>query len=166
MVLTTFAVAMLRYLLDMGWIALQESVTYMHGLLFMLAAAYTLKHDAHVRVDLVYAARSPRFKALVDLAGTLLLLLPMAVFLLVQSVDYVVASWRLWEGSREAGGLNLVWLLKSALLVMPLLMIVQGLSNGARAWAELTLMDGGDLPPSSTDGCRFPAATVSEPTKR
>ena len=113
MVLVTFAVVILRYGFDWGSIAMQESVNYLHALVFMAGAAYTLKRNEHVRVDIVYTRLSDRGKAWVDLLGTLILLLPFCIFLIWISLPYVRNSWQLLEGSREAGGLPLVYLLKS-----------------------------------------------------
>ncbi len=127
MVLITFLVVVLRYGFDLGWIALQESVTYLHALNFMLGAAFTLKHDGHVRVDIFYQKFGPRGRAWVDLLGTLLLLLPVCLFILLMSWDYVAESWAVLESSGEAGGLPLVFLLKSILIMMPVLLLIQGL---------------------------------------
>jgi TRAP-type mannitol/chloroaromatic compound transport system permease small subunit len=127
MVLVTFVVVVLRYLFDSGSIALQESVTYMYAILFMLGAAYTLQQDGHVRVDILYQRFSRRGRAWVDLLGTLFLLTPVSVFLLLSSWGYVADAWSIREGSREAGGIPGVWLLKTLLVVMPLLMLLQGL---------------------------------------
>lgn len=127
MVLATFLVVVLRYGFDIGSIALQESVTYMHATLFMLAIAYTLKEGGHVRVDIFYQRFSRRGRAWVDLLGTLLLLVPVALFILISSWDYVMQSWSIHEGSREAGGIPGVFLLKSLMLVMPVLVLAQGL---------------------------------------
>ena len=69
MVCVTFTVVMLRYLFNLGWIAMQEISTYLHGTLFMLGAAYTLKADGHVRVDILYRPMSARGKAWVNLLG-------------------------------------------------------------------------------------------------
>lgn len=137
MVLVTFAVVMLRYGFDIGWIALQESVTYMHALVFMLGAAYTLKRNGHVRVDIFYRKFSPRGQALVDLLGTLLLLVPVAGFIFWESWAYVAASWAVLEGSREAGGLPAVFLLKSLIPAFAILLLVQALAGGLRDLATL-----------------------------
>ncbi len=126
MVVITFTVVVLRYLFNTGSIALQESITYLHATLFMLGAAWTLKEDGHVRVDIFYSKQSRRTRAWIDLAGTLLLLLPVCVFILYSSLDYVAASWSVWEGSQEAGGLDAVYLLKTAIPVMAVLLILQG----------------------------------------
>ena len=126
MVAVTFAIVVLRYLFNLGWIAMQESVTYLHATVFMLGAAYTLKHDGHVRVDIVYQKLSPRGRAWIDLLGTLLLLLPFCLFLLWVSWDYVASSWALHEGSRDSGGLPWLYLLKTLIPAMALLLVVQG----------------------------------------
>jgi len=144
MVLVTFAVVVLRYGFDLGWIAMQESVTYLHAANFMLGAAFALRHDAHVRVDIFYQKFGPRGRAWVDLLGTLLLLLPVCGFILFASWDYVRESWHLMEGSPEAGGFPAVWLLKSLLLVMPLLLIFQGLTIAVRNLRVLA----GQMPPA------------------
>ena len=127
MVLTMFLVVLLRYAFDMGSIAMQESVTYMHATLFMLGAAYTLQQNGHVRVDIFYQGFSRKGRAWVDLLGTALLLLPVCIFILISSWDYVGNSWAVREASREAGGLPGVYLLKTLLLIMPVLMLLQGL---------------------------------------
>ena len=128
MVGVTFLVVVLRYGFDIGWIAMQESVTYMHALIFMAGAAYTLKHDAHVRVDVFYRKLSLKNKAWIDLIGTMLLLLPLCIYILWSSLNYVYISWTLVEGSREAGGLPLVFILKSYIPLMACLLLLQGLS--------------------------------------
>jgi len=126
MVLVTFLVVVLRYGFDAGSIALQESVTYMHAMLFMLAAAYTLQRDGHVRVDIFYHSFSRRGRAWVDLFGTLVLLVPVCLFILASSWGYVAESWAVHEASREAGGLPYVYWLKTLMVAMPLLLLLQG----------------------------------------
>lgn len=138
MVAVTFTVVVLRYLFDLGWIALQESITYLHALVFMVGAAYTLKHDGHVRVDILYRRFGPRGQAVVDLAGTLLLLLPVCAFILLSSWEYVAESWARQEGSPEAGGLPGVFLLKTVIPVMAVLLALQGVSLALRSLLLLT----------------------------
>ena len=126
MVLVSAVVVVLRYVFGIGWIWLQESVTFMHATLFLVGAAYTLKHEGHVRVDIVYRRFSPRGRAWVDLIGSLTLLLPVCLFIFIVSWGYVAQSWALFEGSREVGGLDGVFLLKSLILVMAGLLLLQG----------------------------------------
>jgi len=128
LVLVTFTVVVLRYGFNIGWIWMQESTVYMYAWIFMLSAAYTLKHEGHVRVDILYGQFNEQQKAWVNLLGTLFLLFPMFIFIAWASLDYVIASWRIQEASQEAGGLSYVYLLKSSLLVMPLLMLLQGIA--------------------------------------
>ena len=132
MMLITVAVVVLRYGFNMGWIAMQESVLYLHTTVFMLSMAYTLKHDGHVRVDVFYRQFSPRRKAWVDLFGTLFLLMPVCIFIGWVSFDYVVSSWKLYEGSAEAGGLPGVFLLKTLILLMSGTLILQGAAEALR----------------------------------
>src|SRR5205809_5439301 len=104
-VLIGFAVVLLRYVLGLGSIWLQESILYAHAALFLLAAAWTLREGGHVRVDVFYASASARSKAWVDLIGALLLLLPFAFAVIWFSLPYVARSWDILERSRETSGL-------------------------------------------------------------
>jgi len=134
MVAVTFLVVVLRYGFNLGWIALQESVVYMHALLFLLAAAHTLKRDAHVRVDIFYQRLGARGRAWVDLLGGWLLLVPVCTFIVWASWDYVAASWAVREASREAGGLPAVFLLKSVIPLFAAVLLLQGVAQSLRAF--------------------------------
>jgi TRAP-type mannitol/chloroaromatic compound transport system permease small subunit len=134
MVLVTFLVVVARYAFGAGSIALQESVTWMHAAVFMLGAAYTLKHDEHVRVDLFHRGWSARTKAGVEVIGVLVLLVPTSALLLWLGWDHAAAAWRIGEGSREAGGLPGVYLLKSLVPLGAALLLMQGFGQAARAW--------------------------------
>ncbi|NVK41255.1 MAG: TRAP transporter small permease subunit [Oceanospirillaceae bacterium] len=149
MVLVTFVIVVMRYLFNVGNIALQESVIYMHSFVFLLGAAYTLKHDGHVRVDIFYRPLSERGKAWINLFGTLLLLLPVSIFILVISWEYVSTSWALMEGSQEAGGLPFRYILKSSMIAMPIMMILQGIAELGRCL--LVLAGQAHLPPEEEE---------------
>ena len=125
MVLVTFIVVVLRYGFDTGAIPLQESVVYMHALLFLLGLSYTLKHDAHVRVDLLYSRMTPERQAWVNLIGHVVLLLPMCITIIVMSSGYVAASWAILEGSPEVGGIPAVFVLKTLIPVSAALLGIQ-----------------------------------------
>ncbi|HSH29864.1 MAG TPA: TRAP transporter small permease subunit [Thiohalobacter sp.] len=145
MVLVMFAVVVMRYAFDFGRIYIQESVTWMHAAVFMLGAAYTLRHEGHVRVDIFYRRFSRRTRAWVDLLGTLVLLLPVTLYLLWTGWGYVADSWAMREGSLQTGGLPAVYLLKSVLLAMPALLLIQGLAMLLlRLAAILGISDGPD----------------------
>lgn len=134
MVVVTFVIVVLRYGFDLGWIALQESVLWMHGMVLMLGGAYTLRHEAHVRVDVFYRLFSARTQAMVDIAGTVLLLLPVCTFMLWSSWGYVADSWALAEQSREAGGLPALYLLKTVIPVTAVLLALEGVALAIRSW--------------------------------
>ncbi|MEO1034439.1 MAG: TRAP transporter small permease subunit [Pseudomonadota bacterium] len=136
MVLATFTIVVLRYVFSINYIWMQEAVTWMHAAVFMLGAAYTLERGEHVRVDVFYRHRSRRVRAIIDTAGVVLLLLPMMVFFVWVSLDYVVSSWAIREGSRQAQGLPFpaTSLVKTFLIVMPTLVALQGIALVVRAW--------------------------------
>jgi TRAP-type mannitol/chloroaromatic compound transport system permease small subunit len=137
MVLLTFAIVVMRYGFNQGWIWLQEGVTYLHATVFMVAAAWAFQTDDHVRVDIFYRGSSPRYKSAVNLAGTLLFLVPFSLFLIIIGWNYVAASWATMEASREAGGLPLVFLLKSLILVLPALLLLQSWSTARSCIRQL-----------------------------
>jgi TRAP-type mannitol/chloroaromatic compound transport system permease small subunit len=136
-VLLEFTLVVARYLFALGSIWATESVTYAHATLFMLAAAWTLKAGGHVRVDIFYAEASVRTKAMVDLAGSLLLLLPFAAVLIGLSVPYAARSWAILERSQESSGLPLVFVLKTLIPAFAVLMALQGIAQAIRALAAL-----------------------------
>ncbi|GGD48714.1 TRAP transporter small permease subunit [Lacimicrobium alkaliphilum] len=129
MVLLVFTIVLLRYGFNLGWIAMQESALYLHAIVFLLGAAHTLKADEHVRVDIFYRNASPGRQAWIDILGTLLLLIPVSLTILILSWDYAVNSWALLEASGEAGGLPLVFILKSLIPLFALTMLLQGIAQ-------------------------------------
>lgn len=138
MMLIQFLIVVLRYAFSFNSIPMQESVMYMHAVVFMLAAAWTLKHDGHVRVDIFYRAMTPKRKALVDLCGTLFLLLPVMVFVILSSLGYVGKSWAILEGSPDSGGIPGVFLLKTLIPLFAGLMILQALVEAVKNVYVLT----------------------------
>lgn len=133
MVLTTFAVATLRYGLSVGWVWMQQSYVWMHATVFMLASGYTLLHDGHVRIDLIYGPLSVRGKAWVNLLGVLFLLLPMLTVVWWVGFPYVALSWQRLESSGDVGGLPGIFLLKSAILLFVVLLGLQGVALALRS---------------------------------
>ena len=132
-VLLEFALVIARYLFGMGSIWLSEAAVYAHAALFMLAAAWTLSAGGHVRVDIFYADASARTKAMVDLVGALLLLMPFALALLYLATPYVGRSWAILERSQESSGLPLLFVLKTLIPVFAALMALQGVAQAIRA---------------------------------
>lgn len=129
MVFLVVTVVVMRYFLEMGSIALQELVTYIHAMVFMLGIAFTLKRGGHVRVDIFYRDFPAQRKALVDLLGGLFFLIPVTLLIFVTSWDYVAASWAITETSAENNGLPFIYLLKTLMLIMPGMLLLQGIAE-------------------------------------
>lgn len=144
LVIVTATVVIQRYVFGFASTKLQESIIYLHALLFLLSSGVTLLADGHVRVDIIYSKLSERGKAWTDLIGTYLALFPMALLILWVSTPYINASWRILERSRESDGLPLVFILKTAIPVFAVLMIIQGLSMAMRA---ALVLGGKEAPP-------------------
>lgn len=149
MVLIACIVVGLRHLFDIGSIALQESVTYMHAMVFMLGAAYTLKRGGHVRVDIVYRRFSVRKRAWVDALGSLLFTLPLMIFIGWGSWGFMQESWRISEGSTDSGGIGGVYLLKSLLPLMALSVSLQAIAELLRSLLVLMNMTPADEVPAN-----------------
>lgn len=161
MVLTMTTGVLLRYIFGLNFIWVQESLTYMHALLFMLAASYTLWVDGHVRVDIFYRGASETRKALVDFLGTYFLLFPVMFLIVDTALPYIELSWAVHEGSRETSGIQAIYLLKSVIPVFAWMMILQGLSVAIHRAAFLTGFEkeaehepAMTIPPTSFEGAR------------
>jgi TRAP-type mannitol/chloroaromatic compound transport system permease small subunit len=133
MVLLQFVVVVMRYIFGVGFIAMQEGVIYLHATLFMVGAGYTLLHGGHVRVDIFYRDARPRRRALIDLLGVILFLLPVCVIIGWATWPYLAQSWSVFEGSKETSGIHAVYALKSVILAFVVLIALQGLSLALHA---------------------------------
>ena len=153
MVALVVLVVVTRYFLEVGSIALQESVTYLHCLVFMMGLAFTLKHDGHVRVDIFYRGFSSKSKAMVNLLGGIFFLVPVCLVIFFTSLDYVLASWAIHETSAENNGLPFVYLLKTLMLLMPATLLLQGIAEIIKS----------GLVVSGADISETPMATNNEP---
>ena len=129
MVLVTCLVVVMRYGLDMGSVLLQDVVLYLHGGLFLLGSAFALKRGAHVRVDIFYRDFSDVRKAWIDLLGNIIFLQPVCWIILFYSWGYVEFSWSIMEVSPEPDGLPFVYLQKSLLIALAVLLGLQSLSE-------------------------------------
>jgi TRAP-type mannitol/chloroaromatic compound transport system permease small subunit len=130
----SYDVAM-RYLFSTGSVALQELEWHLFALLFLLAAAYTFKHDGHVRVDIFYSSRSmsKRRRAWVDLLGGLFLLTPFCLLIIFSSIPFITNSFVMAEVSPDPGGLPWRFLLKSAIPLGFSLLLLQGVAHMLRS---------------------------------
>ena len=128
----------MRYVFDFGNIAFQEITIYLHALIFTIGASYTLKNDTHVRIDIFYNKFSSNKKKMVNFYGTIFFLLPTCILITITSFDYVLSSIILLESSREAGGLPIIYILKSYIILMSVTLFLQALS-------ELIKNSGGEI---------------------
>ena len=115
MTINVFLVVVLRYLFGISFIWMQETYVWMHAYIFMMGAGFTYLMDDHVRIDIIYKSSSSTYRALVDIIGNILLLLPFLYIIWIFSFPFVYKSWLLSEISREAGGLRMLYLLKFAI---------------------------------------------------
>lgn len=117
-----------RYGFNLNLVWQQELVGFMHAIVFMAAAGYTLLHDEHVRIDILYQKMSDKKKAFVDLVGTIIFLFPVCFAILYFSADFVTSSWQIFEASPEYMGMPGVFILKTFIWVFALSLILQGVS--------------------------------------
>jgi TRAP-type mannitol/chloroaromatic compound transport system permease small subunit len=141
MVIATCVVVVLRRGFDIGSIALQESVTYMHAAVFLLGASYALQRGGQVRVDILYRQFSTRRKAWVDSLGTLIFLLPVSIFIGLISWDFVCSSWQIREGSTDSGGVGMVYLLKTLIPLAAMSLTLQAIAELLRNLLILMELD-------------------------
>lgn len=144
MVLVQFVVVVMRYVFGISVLAMQESIWYMHAIIFLVAAGYTLLHNAHVRVDILYGRVTARGRALIDLAGVLCLLFPVCIATVWLSWDYVLNSWKVMEGSAEVSGIQGVYLLKTCIWLFAGTLALQGVALALRSAFTLAGLDDGD----------------------
>ena len=143
MILLQFVVVILRYVFGIGSVMMQEAIVYMHASVFLGGAAYTLLHNGHVRCDIFYSDASPRTRAIVDLIGVFLFLLPMCIMIFWVSWPYVANAWAVLEGSPEGRlGIPAVFLLKTMIPVFALLLGLQAISMAVHAGLKLAGLEG------------------------
>jgi TRAP-type mannitol/chloroaromatic compound transport system permease small subunit len=130
MVLVCFTVVVQRYVFHISILALQDLYVWMNGAMFTGVAGFALMRDDHVRVDIFYRPGSARRKAIADLVGVVVFLIPFMIIVLVYGLPYVQRSWRIWEGSANIGGMPGLFILKTFILVFATLVLLQGI-----AWA-------------------------------
>ena len=129
MIVLVILTIFLRYFFSIGSISIQELIMYFHASIFMLGISYTYKENSHVKIDIFYNKLSEKNKTILSLIGVILLIIPFAIFIIFISFDMVSSSWSIFEGSSEAGGLDLVFILKSLIPLSGFLILLQALSE-------------------------------------
>ena len=151
MVLVQVIVVVMRYVFGLSVLTMQESIWYMHAIVFLTAAGYTLLHNGHVRVDILYGNVGPVAKARIDLFGVIFILLPVCVMIWWVSWPYVVAAWAVREGSVEVSGIQGVYLLKTCMLIFSGGLGIQGISLAIKSWFTIAGIEAGIDGPDAKD---------------
>lgn len=133
LVLNVFLVVLLRYIFSIGEVWMQETYIWMHAFVFMLGAGYTMLHNGHVRIDLIYAGATNRYKDIINVGGTIFFGFPVLWLFFWRGFDYFERSFYGNESSAEVGGLENLFLLKAAIPAMALLLGLQLISMSLRA---------------------------------
>ena len=129
LIVLVFSTVFFRYVFNMSYIIIQEIIMYLHALIFMFGISYALKENSHVKIDVLYNSLNKRTQRVISIAGLVSFILPTALFIIYVSIDMVTQSWMILEGSSEAGGLNLVFILKSLIPISGILIFLQGISE-------------------------------------
>ena len=129
LILLVFSTVFFRYVFNMSYIIVQEIIMYLHALIFMFGISYALKENSHVKIDVLYNTLNKKAQRVISIAGLVSFILPTALFIIYISIDMTTQSWVILEGSSEAGGLNLVFILKSLIPISGVLIFLQGISE-------------------------------------
>ena len=132
MVLIVFYDTVMRYTFNKGNVALQELEWHLFAIVFLIGAAYTLKEDGHVRVDILYVSLSKKTKAWIDFLGVFIFLIPFSIMVIIATKGFIMNSWAIREVSPDPGGLPARYILKTMIPLGFFFLIVQGLSQAAK----------------------------------
>jgi len=149
MLVNVFYDAIMRYFFRSGSIALQEMEWHLFSIVFLFGISYALKEDGHVRVDILYDKLSPRTRGMINIAGTLLFLIPLSVLIIEGSIWFVHEAYQIGEISGDPGGLTHRWLIKAAIPVSFVFLIISAIGFMIR---NFNIVRGIEAPrPHSTD---------------
>jgi len=126
-----------RYLFGESSAGLQEFEWHLFALIFLLGAAYTLNVDEHVRVDVFYARFSIKNKALINFLGSIFLLIPFCIIVIISSQDFVSISFRMGETSPDSGGLPARYILKSFIPISFFFLLLEGISFALKSFIQI-----------------------------
>jgi TRAP-type mannitol/chloroaromatic compound transport system permease small subunit len=129
LIVLIFSTVFFRYIFNISYVVLQEIVMYLHALIFMFGISYALKENSHVKIDVFYSILERKTQRVISLVGLIFFILPTALFIIYISIDMATQSWLILEGSSEAGGLNLVFILKSLIPMTGVLIFLQAISE-------------------------------------
>ena len=133
MIINVFYDVIMRYFFNDVSIGMQELEWHLFAAMFMFGIAYTLKEDAHVRVDIFYDAMSKRKQAIINILGSIILALPITLLIGYYSIDYTIEAFKMGEGSGDPGGLPHRWIVRSVIPLSSLFLILAIYSCGVKS---------------------------------
>ena len=121
----------MRYLFNSGSVAIQELEWHLFSIIFLFGSAYTLKHNEHVRLDILYNSKliNERMRLWFDVLGTLIFLLPFCLLIIISAWPFVMQAYIHAEISPDPGGLPGRWLIKAAIPIGFFMLLIQGISE-------------------------------------
>ncbi len=137
LVLVIFVDVVMRYMFRTSFVFTQELEWHLFAFIFLIGAGYTLLHDGHVRVDVLYQRLGTKGKAWINLVGVLLFLFPGCIMIIVTSFKFVYTSWAIMEGSPDPGGVPFRFIVKGTLPVGFFLLLLQGTSLGIHSLLQI-----------------------------
>jgi TRAP-type mannitol/chloroaromatic compound transport system permease small subunit len=137
LVLVVFVDVVMRYLFNTSFVFTQELEWHLFGFIFLIGAGYTLLHDGHVRVDIIYQRLGWRGRAWINLCGVLLFLIPGCIMVITTSWKFMANSFAILEGSPDPGGIPYRFVLKGCIPVGFTLLLLQGISLGLHSLMQL-----------------------------
>ena len=137
LVLVVFIDVVLRYVFNISFVFAQELEWHLFAFIFLIGAGYTLLHDGHVRVDIIYQRLGYKGRAWINLIGVILFLLPGCILVILTSLNFVHNSWSVMEGSPDPGGIPFRFIVKGTIPVGFSLLCLQGISLGIHSLLQL-----------------------------
>jgi TRAP-type mannitol/chloroaromatic compound transport system permease small subunit len=141
LVLVVFIDVVMRYLFNTSFVFTQELEWHLFGFIFLIGAGYTLLHDGHVRVDIIYQRLGFKGRAWVNLCGVLLFLIPGCFLVITTGWKFTVTSFAMLEGSPDPGGIPFRFILKGCIPLGFTLLLLQGISLGMHSFMQIMGME-------------------------
>jgi len=138
LVLVVFVDVVMRYAFNTSYVFTQELEWHLFAFIFLIGAGYTLLHDGHVRVDIIYQRLGGKGRAWINLIGVLFFLFPGCFLVIKTSLKFVINAYHILEGSPDPGGIPYRFIIKSTIPLGFLLLLLQGLSLGIHSFMQLT----------------------------
>jgi TRAP-type mannitol/chloroaromatic compound transport system permease small subunit len=137
LVLVVFVDVVMRYLFNTSFVFTQELEWHLFAFIFLIGAGYTLLHDGHVRVDIIYQRLGKKGRAWINLIGVIFFLLPGCIMVILTSWEFVYNAWAVMEGSPDPGGIPYRFIVKGTITIGFFLLTLQGISLGITSLLQI-----------------------------